>query len=218
MTRYQLKTTLFVLQFVLLVTLAHVAGINAGSAPVAEVKYRLDASRSKFMVRALAGGLLWFRGHDHFIAVQDFDGEVRITPQAISPASLQMNIRSNSLVETRDVFTPAQKQIINRELREIVLESDKYPEITFRSTGVTGKLRPDGSFEARIQGDITLHGVTRRITIPTRVRLEGSDLRAEGEFTIDRSDFNVKATSAFHGTVRIRNKLQFTFDMVARRI
>ena len=185
--------------------------------PFAEVRYRLDANRSKFMVRAFAGGLLWFKGHDHFIAVKDFDGEVRLTPQAISPASLQMTIRSNSLVETRDVFTEQQKQIINKELREIVLETDKYPTITFKSTKLTGKLLRDGSFDGKIEGELTMHGVTRRIKIPARVSLVGSDLRAQGEFTVDRSDFNVNATSAFHGTVRVRNKLKFTFDIVAQR-
>ena len=182
-----------------------------------EIRYRIDAGKSKFMVRAFAGGLLWFKGHDHFVAVRDFDGEARLTPTAISPASLEMTIRSNSLVETRDVFTAPQKQIINKELREIVLESDKYPTINFRSTQVRGKLRADGSFDGKIEGDLTLHGVTRRIVIPARVSLAGTDLRSQGEFTVNRSDFKVKATSAFHGTVRVRDKLKFTFDIVAHQ-
>lgn len=182
-----------------------------------EIRYRIDAGKSKFMVRAFAGGLLWFKGHDHFVAVRDFGGEARLTPTAISPATLEMTIRSNSLVETRDVFTEPQKQIINKELREIVLESDKYPTITFRSSLVRGKLRADGSFDAKIEGDLTLHGVTRRIVIPARVSLAGNDLRSQGEFTVNRSDFKVKATSAFHGTVRVRDKLKFTFDIVAHQ-
>lgn len=195
-----------------------VADRNAlGSESFAEVRYRLDASKSKFMVRAFSGGLLWFKGHDHHIAVRDFDGEIRLTPQSISPASLEMTIKSNSLVETGDVFTDQQKQIINRELREIVLESEKYPAIIFKSTNVTGRLRPDGSFDAKIESDLTMHGVTRRIVIPARITLAGSDLRAQGQFTVDRGDFNVKATSAFHGLVRVRNKLKFTFDILSHR-
>lgn len=183
----------------------------------AETRYRLDAAKSKFMVRAFSGGLLWFKGHDHFIAVRDFSGEVRVAPQAITPASLEMTIQSNSLVETRDVFTEPQKQIINRELREIVLESEKYPTITFKSTNVSGKLRTDGSFDAKIRGDLTMNGVTRSMVIPARVTLSGNDLRAMGEFDVNRSDFKVKATSAFHGTVRVRDKLEFTFDILAHR-
>jgi polyisoprenoid-binding protein YceI len=182
----------------------------------AVARYRLDSSQSRFMVRAFSGGLLWFKGHDHFIAVRDFTGEAQLTPGAISPASLRMTIRADSLVETRDVFTEQEKQIINRELREIVLETAKYPEITFKSTDVTGTLT-GGQFEAKIGGDLTLHGVTRRIVIPARVTLVGDTLRAQGEFTVKRGDYKVKATSAAHGLVRVRDKLKFTFDIVARQ-
>ena len=184
---------------------------------VAATRYKLDAGQSKFMVRAFSGGLLWFKGHDHFIAVRDFSGEAQLTPGAGSPASLQIRIRADSLVETRDVFTEQQKQIINKELREIVLETAKYPEITFKSTDVTGNLS-GGQFEAKIGGDLTLHGVTRRVVIPARVTLDGDTLRARGEFTVKRGVYEVKATSAAHGLVRVRDKLKFTFDIVGRRI
>ena len=174
-------------------------------------RYRVDASQSKFMVRAFSGGLLWFKGHDHFIAVRDFSGEAQVTP---GTPSLQMTIRADSLVETRDLFTEQQKQIINKELREIVLETAKYPEITFKSTDVTGQIA-DGQFEAKIGGDLTLHGVTHRLVIPAKVTLSGDTLRAQGEFTVSRHDYNVQATSALHGMIRVRDELRFTFDIVA---
>jgi polyisoprenoid-binding protein YceI len=99
-----------------------------------------------------------------------------------------------------------------------VLEPDKYPEITFKSTNVTGKSMGANQYDLKINGDLTLHGVTREITIPTIVTLTGNDLRAQGEFTIERSDFGVKATSALHGTIRVRDKLKFTFDIVGHKL
>ena len=183
----------------------------------AEVSYKLDPAKSSFMVRAFSGGLLWFKGHDHFVAVRDFSGDVRLTSDAILPASLQMTVNTTSMGETRDVFTEPQKQIINKELKEIVLETEKYPKMSFKSTNITGKLNPRGVFEARIEGDLTMHGVTRRIVIPAEVKLVGSDLRSTGEFSLERSDFKVKATSAFHGMVRVRDKLKVTFNFVAHR-
>jgi polyisoprenoid-binding protein YceI len=122
------------------------------------------------------------------------------------------------MVETSDVFTEPQKQIINKELREIVLEPTKYPAIVFRSTDVSGKSTANNQYDLKIGGDLTLHGVTRHIVIPAKVTLTGNSLRAVGEFSIDRSDFNVKATSAFHGLVRVRNTVKFTFDIVGYRI
>lgn len=182
----------------------------------ATVKYVIDAPRSKFMARAFSGGLLWFKGHDHHLAAREFSGEVEITPDSITPASLHLVVKAASLVETGEAFTEPQKQIINKELREIVLHPDQYPDITFRSTSVTAK-PAKGGHEVEIDGDLTLHGVTRRINMPARVTLQGDDLRAVGEFSIDRGDFKVKATSAFHGLVRVRDRVKFTFDIVAHK-
>ncbi|HEV2914249.1 MAG TPA: YceI family protein [Pyrinomonadaceae bacterium] len=179
------------------------------------VRYTLDAGKSSFMARAFSGGPLWFKGHDHFIAIRDFTGDVQLTPGAITPASLQIRVRADSLVETRDVFTEQQKQIINRELREIVLETERYPEIVFKSAEVIVKPTGGGQFRADVGGDLTLHGVTRHVTIPVEAALSGESLRARGEFTILRSDYNVRATSAFHGMVRVRDKIKFTFDILA---
>lgn len=176
--------------------------------------FRLDAGRSKFIAHALRGGVLWFKGHEHLVPARDFTGEARFTPDKIIPAALHLTVKTDSMVETSDAFTEPQKQIINKELREIVLEPAKYPEIVFKSTNVSGKPLGNNNYDLRIAGDLTLHGVTRRIVIPARVILSGSDLRAIGEFSIDRSNFNVKATSAFHGMVRVRDRVKFTFDII----
>jgi len=181
-------------------------------------RYRLDDSQSKFIAHADAGGLLWFKGHDHLIAVRDFSGEAQLAPDSITAASLEFTAKTESMVETSSVFTEPQKQIINKELREIVLEPSKYPDIVFRSTSVTGKATSANHYDLNITGNLTLHGVTRQIKIPTTVLLTGRELRGTGEFSIDRSDFNVKATSAFHGLVRVRDKVKFTFDIVGHQI
>ena len=69
----------------------------------------------------------------------------------------------------------------------------------------------------RLDGDLSLRGVTRRVSIPADITVAGDALRARGEFDIKRSDFKVPATSAFHGTVRVRDRLRISFDIVARR-
>ena len=208
-----------------LAALLALSGQTAGGAPAVKqgataqrpAVYRLDAARSKFMIRAFAGGLLWFKGHDHFVRAHDFTGEARLTPGSVSPASLTLTVRAAALAETRDVFTAQQKKIIDGELRDIVLEPDKYPDITFKSTDVSVDAR-GGVFRVKLGGDLTLRGVTRRVVIPAEVTLEGQDLRARGEFNVKRSDFKVPATSAFHGTVRVRDRLKVSFDIVARKV
>src|SRR5262249_23763559 len=182
------------------------------SRPADVIRYRLDPSRSKFMVHADRTGLAWFRGKSHRVAVKDFDGEASLDLTALNSASLQMTVRSASLEETRDVFTAEQKGIINKELNEIVLETAKYPEITFKSTEVKGELK-NGAFNIKIGGDLTLHGVTKHIVIPATVTVQGDTLHSVGKFKINRKDYNVKATEAFHGFVKVKHTLIFEFDI-----
>jgi polyisoprenoid-binding protein YceI len=193
------------------------AGLRA-SQTNATHRFRLDSSQSKFIAHAQRGGLLWFKGHEHLVSAREFSGEAVITPDKITPASLELTVKTESMVETSDAFTEPQKQIINRELREIVLEPQKYPEIVFKSTSVTGKQLGNGQYDLKIGGDLTLHGVSRHIVIPATVTVTGNSLRAAGEFSIDRSDFNVKATSALHGMIRVRKTVKFTFDIVGHRV
>ena len=183
----------------------------------ATVTYNLDASQSKFMAHANRSGLFWFKGHSHHLAASEFTGQVELTPDTITPASLRLVVKAASLHETGADFTEPQKQIINKELKDIVLHPDQYPDITFQSTNVTVKSSAAGKYDVKIDGNLTLHGVTKRITIPATVTLNGANLRAVGEFSIDRGDFNVKATSAFHGLVRVDDDVKFEFDIVGRR-
>jgi polyisoprenoid-binding protein YceI len=148
-------------------------------------RYRLDAAQSKFIAHALRGGLLWFEGHDHLVAVREFSGEAQMTFDSITPASLEIVAKAGSMVETNSVFTDQQKQIIDKELREIVLQPDQYPDITFRSTSVTGKAAGANQYDLGITGDLTLHGVTRRISISTHITITGNDMRAQGQFSVN---------------------------------
>jgi len=191
--------------------------IRRSATSPATVRYVIDTPRSKFMARAFAGGLLWFKGHDHHLVAREFSGEVELTPDSITPASLHLVVKAGSLVETGAAFTEPQKEIINKELREIVLHPDKYPDIIFQSTSVKSKPAEGGGYDVEIRGKLTLHGATRNEEIHTHVTLQGNELRAIGDFTIDRGGYGVKATSAFHGLVRVRDTVKFTFDIVARR-
>ena len=196
--------------------LATLPGLFPQPAP-ATVTYNLDASQSKFMAHASRSGLFWFKGKSHHLAASEFTGQVELTPDTITPASLRLVVKAASLHETGADFTDAQKQIINKELKDIVFHPDQHPDITFQSTNVTVKTSAANRYDVRITGNLTLNGVTKPITIPAVVTLQGNDLRAVGEFSIDRGDFKVKATSAFHGMVRVDDDVKFEFDIVGHR-
>src|SRR6266576_1169480 len=47
---------------------------SLGSKPVTPTRFRIDPKRSDLMVRAFSGGVLWFKGHDHFVRPSDYSG------------------------------------------------------------------------------------------------------------------------------------------------
>jgi polyisoprenoid-binding protein YceI len=212
------KVHLTIIGIIFLLTLVALASTcpTTSSAP-ASVTYVIDNQKGKFIAHAFAGGLLWFKGHDHYLAARDYSGEVDLTPDSVTPASLRLVVKSGSLEETGSDFTDEQKKIINKEVHDIVLLPDKYPEIVFQSTSVTAKPSAAGQYDVKIVGNLTLLGVTRQETITVKLSLSNNDLQAVGQFSIDRDDYKVKATSAFHGMVRVRGKVRFEFDIVAHR-
>lgn len=104
-----------------------------------------------------------------------------ISPRRNQSGLLRMTACADSLKGTCDVLTAQQKPIINRELRDVVLEVTKYPEITLKSTDVTGNVA-GGQYQVRISGDLSRQDVTRHIVIPAQANLPGNTLRARGEF------------------------------------
>lgn len=177
-------------------------------------RYRIDAGESRFTVKAFAGGLLSAFAHDHNIAIRDFSGEADFTYGTVQPASLRITIKAGSLAVT-DKVSASDRQKIEGTMREEVLEITKYPEIVFKSTGVTANKTGDGQYQARISGELNLHGVTRPLTISAQLEFGDKTLRARGAFVVKQSSFDIKPVSVGGGTVKVKDELKFSFDIVA---
>ncbi|MEW6128427.1 MAG: YceI family protein [Acidobacteriota bacterium] len=179
----------------------------------AVVRYKLDAGQSRFIVRALVGGLLSTFGHNHTIGIRDFSGDATLTPDSITPASLQMTIKSDSIT-VLDKVSASDKQEIETKMRNEVLETGTYPTITFKSTNVSATKTAEGHYDLQIWGDVSLHGVTKSIWFKGQMSLTGNSLRARGEFALRQSEFKIKPVSVAGGTIKVKDELKFSFDMV----
>ena len=69
--------------------------------------------------------------------------------------------------------------------------------------------------DLRIDGRLTLHGVTKTVIIPVAARLNGNRMTATGEATVRQSDFGIRPVSAGGGTVRVKDEVEVTFSIVA---
>ncbi len=177
-------------------------------------RYRIDAKQSRFVVQAFADGLLSVFGHSPTIAVCGFGGDARFSPAALAQASLLMLIQSDSLAVTGDVSEKDRREI-ERIMRADVLDTTRYSEIVFMSTSIALKQTADSKYQAKIAGNLTLHGVSRSHALDAQVTVNGAQLRAQGEGSLRLSDYNIKPVSALGGTLKVKDGLKLSFDIIA---
>jgi len=86
------------------------------------------------------------------------DGKLAFDPANPAAQSVTATIDAGSL--QTDYPEPA-KLDFDAQVEKEFLEAAKYPTITFRST----KVEPTGARTAKVTGDLTLHGVTKPVTL-----------------------------------------------------
>jgi polyisoprenoid-binding protein YceI len=94
-------------------------------------------------------------------------------------------------IKTESIDTGVQKRDDHLRSPDF-FNAKQFPEITFKSTKVEGS-----GAELKVTGDLSLHGVTKSITVPVKVNGPGEfppgkhRIGLTGQFTIKRSDFGM---------------------------
>jgi polyisoprenoid-binding protein YceI len=179
--------------------------------------YVIDGRSSRFTISATATGLLAKMGHNPTIAVRDFKGAVNFDPEKLEAGSLHLVVKTSSL-GVQDDISDKDRREIERLMNEQVLETAKFPEIVFDAPSISVSKISDMIYSAKLNGELTLHGVTRKVTgIAARVALLGSMLRASGDFSLNQTDYNIKLISVAGGALKLKDELKFSFEVVARK-
>jgi polyisoprenoid-binding protein YceI len=118
----------------------------------------------------------------------DVSGSLTLDPK--NPAASKLSVK----VPVASVTTTSAK--LTDELKgDQWLDAGKYPEMTFVSTKVT----PAGKDHAKVTGDLTLHGVTKPVTLDVTLVGAGTNplnkkttVGFEATGTLKRSEFGVK--------------------------
>jgi polyisoprenoid-binding protein YceI len=177
----------------------------------------VDPKGSTFLVRAFATGLLSSFGHNPTIAIPDFEGEVQFASSALEDASVRLVIRAASLGVTGDI-SAKDRQEIERRMHDEVLETDGFEEIVYECNKVSPiQKMSEGLYAVTLNGELSLHGVTNAQPVSARVTIKGETLRAAGDFSIRQSDYDIRPVSAAGGTVKLKDELKLSFDIVARK-
>ena len=78
------------------------------------------------------------------------------------------------------------------------MESDKYPRSTFKGkiTNLSDvNFDKDGSYSVNVNGELTVHGVTKNISAPGTIVIKNGNVLATSSFKVLVSDYKIKIPS-----------------------
>ncbi len=192
--------------------------VCATSAPAGGIAYDVDPGASRASVHVGKTGLASFAGHEHEIAVGRIRGEVLADLDDFAHSSVDLTIEASSL-RVGDEPGDDGPQVQQTMQGASVLDVAHFPQIRFRSSAVSGKTLSAalGLYLLAVQGELTLHGVAKSISLPVRLETRAGALTATGQLEVKQSDFGIEPTTAAGGLVKVADEVAISFRVVASR-
>ena len=163
----------------------------------------IDVERSTLHIHVGKAGLFAAAGHEHWVSAPIEQGSL----DDAEPSHIVFTIAAGKLtVEPDASLSETQQTEIQRTMQEKVLESGKYPEISFRSS----LIEKTGDDRWTVRGELSLHGQTHPVSTVVR-KLQG---RLVGKCLIKQTDFGIQPVRIAGGTVKVKNELEINFTIV----
>lgn len=107
----------------------------------------------------------------------------------------------------------------DNRIRTTGLETDKFPQATFVAAGPIAI--PQDAVDGKVvtvlaEGDMTLHGVTKKISLPLQVQRNGDGIRIVGNYDFAWADFGMTAPSVA-GFVTVTGNPKLEFDVTLQK-
>jgi hypothetical protein len=91
-----------------------------------------------------------------------------------------------------------ERALMEEHFNENYMESDNIPKASFKgkiTNPAVITIAKDGSYNVTAEGDLTIHGVSKKVTIPGTVTVKGGQLELTSKFKIAPKDYNIKIPS-----------------------
>jgi len=88
-----------------------------------------------------------------------------------------------------------EKALMQEHFNENYMESDKYPKALFKGVVENSKnisLTTDNIINTKVNGMLTMHGITREISIPAVIKIKNKEVSATTSFAVFLEDYNIK--------------------------
>ncbi len=182
--------------------------------------YRLDPQRSLLQVYVYRGGRLARMGHDHVVASRDLSGFVLLDGNGRVEADLYLALAAMTVDEDAlraDAGFTTEPSDEDREgTRGNMLKSLEAAAFPFAVASVRAALPPGD--QVALPVEVTLHGVSREITVPVEFGIDDHALHATGTFRLRQTDFGIDPFSVLGGALTVQDELALTFEIRAQRV
>jgi len=99
----------------------------------------------------------------------------------------------------------------DRKMHKEVLESERYPEISFHPDRVEGAVAKQGKSSVKVHGLFRIHGVEQEMTVPAEVEMTSDSWTATVHFTVPYAKWGMKNPSSLF--LRVSDSVEI--DVVA---
>ncbi len=92
-----------------------------------------------------------------------------------------------------------EKALMQEHFNEKYLESEKYPDATFKGTIdniASVNLSKDGEYKVNVTGELTIHGVTKTYSTAGVITIAGDKISVNAKFPVKVADHDVKIPGA----------------------
>jgi len=91
-----------------------------------------------------------------------------------------------------------EKALMQEHFNENYMESSKFPKASFQGT-ITDpskvNFNKDGIYQVVVAGNLTMHGVTKNLSIPAIIHVADKKISGESKFDIKLADYNITIPS-----------------------
>ena len=132
-------------------------------------------------------GYVWFYSHTSF---KDIEARNHQALAILDPSSGELVL--TLLIKSFEF----KKKLMEEHFNENYMESDIYPKAGFTGT-ITDfdqiDMKTEGKHPVTVPGDLTIHGVTKRVIVEGILEVKESTIRAKSDFILKISDYNISS-------------------------
>lgn len=126
---------------------------------------------------------------------------------SFDPADLT-SMRFSLVIETGSMWSDNEEKLTGHLKSPDFFDVNVFPTATFATTGVT--TGADGTYT--VDGELTLHGVTKPISFPAEIMWTDPILTVTAKFTINRQDFGMS-----YGTGKVHDDVSISASFSGKR-